>query len=242
MIFPGKKLGVFGSGQLGRMFTQSAAKMGYKVVVYSPESNSPASKAGALEYVGDYQDKEKVFGFLDSVEAITFEFENIPEKTLTFIKEYVKTRRPIVSRPSPECIEISQNRLKEKNFFQKIGLKTVNFYPIQNKEEVLELLESYSYPSILKTNRFGYDGKGQQKVNSPEELEKIIGEIKELDHILEEKLEFEKELSIIISRFNSGKIISYLPSENIHKDHILDLTIHPVWIDEEILKKARSYG
>jgi 5-(carboxyamino)imidazole ribonucleotide synthase len=238
MILPGAKLGVFGSGQLGRMFTQVASRMGYQVYAYSPESNSPAYRAGAIDFVASYEDENSLEKFLDTVDAVTFEFENIPEKTLQFIKEYQENRKKIPCHPSPDSLRIAQNRILEKNFFKQIGLPTVKYFPILDHSNVSVSIDQFIYPSILKTNRLGYDGKGQWKIQDPDELKNILSSIDQLDHVLEQRIEFDLELSVIAARFSSGKIFTYLPSENIHKNHILDTSIHPARVDQNIMKKS----
>ncbi|PJZ69421.1 5-(carboxyamino)imidazole ribonucleotide synthase [Leptospira perolatii] len=228
MILPPSKLGVMGSGQLGRMFAQEAIRMGYKVGVYSPERNSPASQVGADETIAAYEDEDMLRRFLTSVEAVTFEFENIPGPELTILESYSKaTGCPVF--PSPECVRISQHRVREKNAFQQLGLPTVPFYPITNKTEAIKAGEIAKFPAVLKTASFGYDGKGQTKFRTREELRVWAGTIGQqpLDLILEEWADFQKEGSVILARSQEGKIVCFPPSENIHKNHILDTTIHP---------------
>ncbi|TGL61453.1 5-(carboxyamino)imidazole ribonucleotide synthase [Leptospira sarikeiensis] len=228
ILVPPSQLGVMGSGQLGRMFAQEAITMGYQVAVYSPERNSPASQVGAVETVAPYEDEESLRKFLGSIDALTFEFENIPGGELNFISEYSK-KNSLPVFPSPECIRIAQHRIREKTLFSKLGLPTVPFYPITNKAEATEAANTSKFPAVLKTSSFGYDGKGQTKFKTKEEFRAWVGSLGQepLDLILEEWYEFDKEGSVILARDQKGNIVYFSPSENIHKNHILDLTIHP---------------
>ncbi|TGK07886.1 5-(carboxyamino)imidazole ribonucleotide synthase [Leptospira semungkisensis] len=238
VLLPPSRLGVMGSGQLGRMFAQEAIRMGYKVSVYSPERNSPASLAGAEEIVAPYEDETTLLNFLKSVEALTFEFENVPGGELNFISKYAKENSLPVF-PSPDCIRIAQHRIREKNQFAQLGLPTVPFFPITNKSEASHAAETCKFPAVLKTSSFGYDGKGQTKFKTREEFRAWVGSLGQgpLDLILEEWFEFDKEASVILARDQDGRMLSFPPSENIHKNHILDLTIHPGNFSEKLTKE-----
>ena len=239
-LYPPSILGVMGSGQLGRMFAQRAIEKGYIVKVFSPDKNSPAFKVGAIESVEDYENLEALELFLNSIQALTFEFENIPEKTLSFIDEYSKKNLLRVS-PSVNSIKIAQDRFKEKEFFKSIGLQVTDFFKIDETTDIVQLIKEIEFPFIIKTNRFGYDGKGQKKIHSLKELEDYFKDFQIKDHILEKIIPFDKEISVIGARFDSGKIFIFPPSENIHKNHILDFTIHPASIQSELIKKAEHY-
>ncbi|HMV77972.1 MAG TPA: 5-(carboxyamino)imidazole ribonucleotide synthase [Leptospiraceae bacterium] len=233
------RLGVMGSGQLGRMFTQSASAMGFRVKVYSPDSDTPSKFAGAEEFTGNYEDAETVWKFLSETDALTFEFENIPEKCLSAIDDYCRNVRAIPVCPSTDSIRISQNRIKEKTYFNSIGLKTAPFIPV-NSESSREVLGKFNYPAILKTNTFGYDGKGQTKFSSSEDLFRFLSEHSQTEFILEEKISFDAEISVIGSRTENGEIFCYKASENLHENHILSKTVHPANMDESLLKKAEE--
>ncbi len=234
------KVGILGSGQLGRMFTQSACNIGIEVSVYSPEKDSPAAKSGAKEYTGEYTNFELLEKFLENQNALSFEFENIPSSTLDFLINY-QTKQNIKIYPNPRCVQIAQNRKLEKNFFKEIGLLVTNFFVIESLEDLQKLPKDWKFPSILKTNLFGYDGKGQWKVNSVLDIETILHEQKSFDHILEEIVPFEKEISVIGVRFSNGQIFCYPPAENIHTNHILDISIYPANISESLKQKAIRY-
>lgn len=236
-----KNLGILGSGQLGRMFTQSASNLGANVFVYSPEADSPTFKAGAEETVGDYLDKGKLFSFLNKLDALSFEFENIPEVTLHWIHEYSLEKGLFVA-PSPKSILISRHRIREKTFFQNIGLNPTLFFELNSLDDIQKLPDTWAFPCILKTNTLGYDGKGQWKINSKPDLTSVLRDQITIDHILEKIVPFEKEISVIIGRFKDGTNFCYPPSENIHTDHILDISIHPARIPEDVRKQAMEYA
>nr|WP_208861971.1 5-(carboxyamino)imidazole ribonucleotide synthase [Leptospira barantonii] len=230
---PGSKLGVMGAGQLARMFCLEALPFGYDISVYSPEKNSPAAGAGAKEYVAAYEDETALIEFLKNIDALTFEFENIPEIALSTIEKFSKENGLRV-HPSPDCIRIAQNRWKEKNSFRKAGIPTVNFHPVFTEEDKISVLSKTNFPCILKTNTMGYDGKGQVKCKTKEELSSALSDLKELNHIVEEFFPFHSEASVILARFEDGKILNFRPSENVHKNHILDLTFHPGNFSKEV--------
>jgi 5-(carboxyamino)imidazole ribonucleotide synthase len=230
-------LGVMGSGQLGRMFAQKAKERGYTVKCFSPESNSPAFKAGVIETVADYDDYSTLKNFLQSIDALTFEFENIPASALNTIEEVSKETGLRVS-PSVNSIRISQNRFKEKEYFNQIGLKTAAYIYLKDLEDLHANKSKTQFPCILKTNQFGYDGKGQGKFQNFSELESFLKTQKTIDHLIEEIINFSCEISVVACRFDSGKILFYPPSENTHKNHILDVSIHPARVSEHIKEKA----
>ena len=238
ILLPAKStLGVMGSGQLGRMFAQKAKERGYAVKCYSPETNTPAGKAGVIEVVGNYTDSEKLKTFLRSIDALTFEFENIPEAALHTISEVINETGLRVA-PSVESIRISQNRFKEKEFFNQIGLKTTSYLYLNNIETLYSNQDKLQFPCILKTNQFGYDGKGQGKFQNFSELELFLKSQPKIDHIVEQIVNFSCEISVVACRFQSGKMLFYPPSENTHKNHILDISIHPARVSDEIKSKA----
>jgi 5-(carboxyamino)imidazole ribonucleotide synthase len=238
-IYPPAKLGVLGSGQLGRMFTEKAHQMGYTVHCYSPEERTPASLAGAREHVGSYLDFIGLRQFLDEIQALTFEFENIPEETLQFLESYEKKYNLFIS-PSPESIRISGNRKLEKDFFHKIDIPTTIYKYINSNHVTKKEVKGIVFPAILKTNRFGYDGKGQYKIASFEYLNEFLKDQIQPDFILENIIRFDREVSVIGARINS-KVFLYPASENIHKNHILDKTIHPAKLSKSLNEKLIEY-
>lgn len=163
---------------------------------------------------------------MENIDALTFEFENIPEIALTTIENFSK-RTGLIVRPSPNCIRISQNRWEEKTYFQKAEIPTVKFYPVLTEEEKKSVLSKTNFPCILKTNTMGYDGRGQVRCKTEQELSSALSNLDKLDHIVEEFFQFTSEASVIMARFEDGKILNFRPSKNVHKNHILDLTFYP---------------
>jgi 5-(carboxyamino)imidazole ribonucleotide synthase len=240
MILPPARLGILGSGQLGQMFTQEATKMGYSVVVYSPDSNSPASKAGATEISSSYTDFVSLEKFLDSVQAVSFEFENIPEDCLKFLLKYESKKGKGFFSPSPSSIYIAQNRIREKEHFRLHNLPTVLFLPILTGSEDFS---EFPFPAILKTNRWGYDGKGQTKFENKESLTSFLQKnppSKDSEYILEAMFPFEKEISVIYARNSEGVEFIFPPARNLHKNHILDITEFPAQLTESVHDAAVS--
>nr|WP_201028967.1 5-(carboxyamino)imidazole ribonucleotide synthase [Leptospira interrogans] len=241
MLLPGSRLGVMGSGQLARMFCLEAIPFGYEVSVYSPEKNSPAAGAGAKEYISTYEDEKALTFFLENIDGLTFEFENIPEIALTTIENFSK-RTGLIVRPSPNCVRISQNRWKEKTSFQKAGIPTVKFYPVLTEEDKKSVLSKTNFPCILKTNTMGYDGRGQIRCITEQELSLVFSNLNKPDHIVEEFFQFTSEASVIMARFEDGKILNFRPSKNVHKNHILDLTFYPGNFPDSIETKLVNYA
>lgn len=238
MIYPPAKLGILGSGQLGRMFTQEAIQMGYEVYVYSPEKNSPSFQAGAKEFVADYQDWNQLNEFLHTVQAVSFEFENIPPATLEYLIQIENNNRENFFSPSPKSILIAQNRILEKEFFQKSGIPTVEYKIIETFEEDCS---QFPFPAILKTSQFGYDGKGQTQFPTYKDWMDFINSKKEKPKdkfILEAYFPFDMEISVIYARDQFGKEFIFPPARNIHKNHILDITEFPAKISEKVHQNA----
>lgn len=230
-----KNIGVFGSGQLGQMMAEEARLLGLQVHVYSPDQNSPASKAGAPEFVGDYSDFEKIKTFAHSMDVITFEFENIPRRTLEFLNDVC----PKKIFPKTNALMIAQDRFLEKEKFKSLGLLTANYFHL-TKETATKTVP-FPFPWIIKTLRFGYDGKGQTKVNSDSEYKNFLDRSfvdEKSEFLIEEVVNFQIEISVIVTRFQSSEMITYGAIENIHKNHILDLSIFPARIDSSVSNAA----
>lgn len=234
MINPENTIGIVGNGQLGRMSCIEAKKMGYTVLVYGPGKNSPAGQVADEEIDGDYTDLKSLENFSKRCKVITFEFENIPAESLEKIKEFC----PI--HPDPSVIQIAQNRFSEKNWFLKNGFPTTPFYEIKSAEDIKTALSNWNSKAVLKTVMFGYDGKGQAKIHQTEESESVWNSLKTNLAILEKWVEFTHELSVIVARNQSGEIKSFPVFENIHTNHILDVTFFPGRFDRAISEQARK--
>ena len=217
-------VGIIGGGQLGSLLCEAAKKIGINAVVYSDDIDSPA-KFFTKEFIhGNYADEEKISNFCSKVNFVTYEFENIPFKTLNNIKKLKKVS------PDPEILKIVQNRLLEKEFLNKINLKTTLFKEINSKKDLFD--NSNLLPGFLKTCRFGYDGKGQYFINNISEIEGL--DIKfENKYILEKKVSLKKEVSVIITRYGKNEYSLYDPIENFHKDQILRTSIIPAEISQK---------
>ena len=234
MITPGKKIGIVGNGQLGRMSCMEAKKMGYTVLIYGPGKNSPAGQVADVEIDGDYTDLNSLSNFAKQCDVITFEFENIPSLSLEKIKEIT----PI--HPDPSVIQIAQNRISEKNWFVDNGFPTTPFFEIRSSDELKTAYQKWNSKAVLKTSMFGYDGKGQVKIQSVDQSETAWTSLKTDSAILEKWVEFTHELSVIVARNESGEVKTYPVFENSHRNHILDVTIFPGRLSESVSKQARK--
>lgn len=228
-----QNIGVIGCGQLGQMICQSAKNLGFNTVVFGDETNSPASLVADEIFVADYEDFEALKKFANKVDVVTCEFENIPFKTAEFLSQIVKIY------PNPEILKIAQNRILEKSFINKIGVKTANWVEIKSLSDLQKSLANFK-KAILKTATMGYDGKGQFVLNYGDDLEKVWEEVKNNSLILEEFCPFSSEISVIVARAESGELSCYEPLTNIHKNGILDESHYPAKISENIKIKVQE--
>lgn len=221
------KIGVLGSGQLGQMMCLEAIPLGYGFYSFSPDSNSPSEKVGAKVTIAPYESHKELKTFLDKVDVLSFEFENIPKTTL----EYLGEQTVVKVFPPPKALIIAQDRYLEKSHFRKLGFRTAEFFHLTKKTSQIEV--AIEFPWIIKTLRFGYDGKGQVKIKNKSEYETFLTSAfpsEASEYLIEEVIPFQKEISIILTRFQNGDIVCYGAVENEHKDHILDLSIFPARI------------
>lgn len=234
LIKPSGTIGIIGGGQLGRMAALAAAPLGYKVYVYSDHKNSPASHVANKTIVADYDDKKALDKFAKSVDVVTFEFENIPHKSVQILEDAV------VVRPSWKVLHISQNRLREKDFINSLGIGTAPYKKVSSAKELEKAYKEIGTKCILKTIEFGYDGKGQFVIDDSTDCKKLWDEINIGTGILEGMVDFELEVSVIVARGVDGKSLPYVPVQNIHKSGILDVTIAPAEITKKTAKKAEE--
>lgn len=223
---------MLGGGQLGRMMAMAAAQLGYRVVVYCPEIDNPAEQVSGGVIHADYEDLDGLEKFMSLVDVVTYEFENIPVATVNAISKKVAVF------PSSKVLEISQDRLSEKRFINQLGIETAPFKAVSTIEEARSALRDISYPAVLKTRRFGYDGKGQAIVKSPDDLEQAWKLLDSDSIIIEGFIEFDMEISVLAARGQDGKVSCYVPVENEHKNHILDVSIAPARIAEDLKAMA----
>ena len=226
-LISGSTIGILGGGQLGQMLSMAASRLGFKTHIFEPSENPPASNVASKFTRAEYDDYDALKQFASSVDVVTYEFENIPTAAL----DIIETQSEIF--PNREALKISQDRLIEKEFINKLGFKTASFCEVNSIEELIHAINQIGAPSILKTRRFGYDGKGQVKVHpssKPEEIWKNLGE-KAL--ILEGFINFSSEFSVIGSRSKDGQISCFDPGENVHKDGILRTTTVPAHLTNQ---------
>jgi 5-(carboxyamino)imidazole ribonucleotide synthase len=229
-IAPGATIGVLGGGQLGRMFGIAARRLGYRVHTYEASPDSPAGQISDREFTGSYSDEAAIAEFVNSVDVITFEFENIPAAVI----DRIATKKPI--RPRSQILHICQNREREKNFLKEKGYPLAAFRVISNRDELKVALEEIGCPTVLKTADFGYDGKGQRKVDTPGDADFtsfLGGKV-----VLEQWIDFECEISVIAARGLDGSLCTFPVAENVHSKHILAYSIIPARVPDEIQREA----
>ncbi len=234
MIQPGSTLGLVGGGQLGRMFTQAAQRLGYEVVVLDPDPQSPAGRIAAKHIKAGYSDEWALVELGRSVRAVTTEFENVPATTLAYLRQYCPVR------PGPEAVAVTQDRIAEKNFARSNGLLTAPFLPVLSEDDLEVAATSIGFPSILKTARLGYDGKGQAVVDSPASLQSAFVLFGRQPCVLERRLRLDREISVVLTRGEDGRTATLPVSENRHVHGILDSCIIPARIPERVAEKARQ--
>ncbi|WP_172300449.1 5-(carboxyamino)imidazole ribonucleotide synthase [Pseudoruegeria sp. HB172150] len=223
-LAPGATIGILGGGQLGRMLSVAAARLGLKTHIYEPGANPPAADVAHRVTTAPYDDEAALAAFAASVDVITYEFENIPTAALDLLEQH----RPI--RPGRNALAVSQDRLTEKTFLHELGLATAPFAAVDNAGDLAAAIGTIGTPSILKTRRFGYDGKGQARLNAPADANHALAEMKDAPAILEGFVTFGAEISVIAARGLSGEVAAFDPGENVHKDGILDTTEVPAKI------------
>jgi 5-(carboxyamino)imidazole ribonucleotide synthase len=238
MLPPGSTIGILGGGQLGRMLAVAAAQLGFHCHIYCPEAGSPAFEVASAHTIAAYDDEKALAAFAKKVQVATLEFENVPVETLRFLAAHV----PVA--PSAEALEIAQDRLVEKSFANRLGLATAPFAAINTMPELEAALRDIGSPAILKTCRFGYDGKGQVKITNPDQAASAFGAMKGAPAVLEGFVPFSREVSVIAARTAKGEFVPFDVTENEHRNHILDRSIVPARITgsarDEAIEAARK--
>jgi len=233
-LLPGSTIGMLGGGQLGRMFTIAARNMGYKVIVLEPDTGSPAGQLADQHIIAAYDDEAALMQMSDRCDVITTEFENIPAEVLTKLSESLPVH------PSAAAVKIAQDRIVEKEFILSCGLLPVPYGVIKSESDIATAVKDISFPAIIKTARFGYDGKGQLTVKSADEVEEAFKETGKVACVLEQRIDLDCEISVILGRNQKGDSNCFPVSENIHKDGILYQSICPANISEIIVEAAQA--
>ena len=226
-------LGIIGGGQLGSMLAVAAKKLNLRTIIFCDASDAPAQNFSDEFIFGEYNDEKKIDEFVNKVDVITFEFENIPYETLNKINQ----SKPVL--PKPSVNRIIQHRLAEKDFINKLNIRTTRYISIKKKSEI-ETLQDF-LPGILKTTTLGYDGKGQYPIKTLDDLKNLNIDFSK-EYILEKLVKLKKEISIIITRFSDKKYEIYEPIENIHKEQILHYSKIPADINEKILTQSKTWA
>jgi 5-(carboxyamino)imidazole ribonucleotide synthase len=232
VIPPGSTIGVFGSGQLGRMMAIAARRMGYHVHTYSPHEETPTGEVADLEIAAEYEDLEAIRAFAQGVHVITFEFENVSTEAAAAAAEIVPVR------PSGSALHITQQRGREKAFLADRGFPTTPFAAVATLDELAIALGHMGVPAVVKTAAFGYDGKGQHRVESIEDAERVWGLVGHQEAVVERVVDFTHELSVVAARGLDGAVADFGTIENTHKNHILDLSVAPARVSSDATAEA----
>jgi 5-(carboxyamino)imidazole ribonucleotide synthase len=234
VIGPGATLGVLGSGQLGRMFTIAARRLGYRVHTFSPDEDTPTGQVADVEVTAPYEDLDRLRAFARGVQVVTFEFENVPAIAVDAIAGLVPVR------PSGSALYIAQQRGREKAFLSEHGFPTVPFERIETLEGLRNAVAGIGAPVVVKTAAFGYDGKGQHKVTSLASLDSVWDAVGGREVVVEKFINLQAEISVIAARGLDGSVAEYVPFENRHSRHILDVTTAPALVPPPIAARARE--
>ena len=230
---PNATIGLVGGGQLGRMSALAAARLGYRCHILTREEDSPAAQVSHAVTVSDYEDPVSLRAFAGAVNVISFEFENVSAEGL----DLLASLKPV--RPAPSILRISQDRIAEKSFLNGAGVATAPWRVVETLAELQAAVAELGLPSVLKTTRLGYDGKGQAMLRSPEDLAPAFERLSPKPLILEGFVEFAREISVVIARGADGSVSAFDTVENRHRDHILDITLAPARISAEVDEAAQ---
>jgi 5-(carboxyamino)imidazole ribonucleotide synthase len=234
VIGPGATLGVLGSGQLGRMFTIAARRMGYRVHTFSPDQDTPTGQVADREVTASYEDLDALREFAREVAVVTFEFENVPSAAVHALDGLVPVR------PSGFALYTAQQRGREKVFLSERGFPTVPFVRATTLQELREGVARIGTPAVIKSAAFGYDGKGQHKITHESEVERVWTELRGQEVLVEKFVSLQAEISVIAARGLDGAVAEYPPFENRHSNHILDVTTAPALIPAALASRARE--
>ncbi|MGE0845183.1 MAG: 5-(carboxyamino)imidazole ribonucleotide synthase [Flavobacteriaceae bacterium] len=231
-LAPRSTVGILGGGQLGRMLAVSAAELGFRCHIFCPDPESPAFDVAAARTVAAYEDEAALDAFAAACDVVTYEFENVPAATAARLA----ARVPV--RPGPKALDVSQDRLREKRFLESVGLAVAPWRPVGTAADLARALAEIGPRAILKTTRFGYDGKGQVRVTAGDDPEAAIAAAGAGPYVLEGLVDFEREISVVAARGADGSTVAYDPAENVHRDQILWTSTVPASISKETRKAA----
>lgn len=230
---PGSTIGILGGGQLGRMLALAAARLGMKTHIYAPEADSPAFDVSSAHTIASYDDEAALSAFAKAVDVATYEFENIPVKTVEFLSSIIPVR------PGAKALACAQDRMNEKTLARELGAMTAEFAQIDSLTELEKILDGgFAIPSVLKTRRFGYDGKGQAKILTREDAAAAWAAMRCQPSILESFVHFKYEVSVVAARGLDGAFQAFEVTENEHRNHILHRSVAPAHIPAQSRQEA----
>ena len=232
IIVPGSTIGVLGGGQLGRMFAMSARRLGYRVHSLAPEQDTPTGQVADVEVVAAYDDIDRIREFARSVDVVTFEFENVSAAAVAAAEESA------IVRPNGRALALTQHRLREKTFLRDLGLPVTPFAAVRGEEDLERAVCEVGRPAVLKTAAFGYDGKGQVAIGPGTHLGEAWASIGRSEAILEAFIDLDREISVVAARGVDGSVEAFVPFENAHRHHILDVSVAPAGVSVAIANQA----
>ena len=233
MLKPGATIGILGGGQLARMLALAAARLGFRCHVYSPEEDSCAFDVVRASTCAAYEDEAALGRFAGAVDVITYEFENVPADTATFLAK----RKPVL--PDPKVLAITQDRLIEKEFISELGVATAPYAAVHSAVQLADAVQMIGLPAVLKTRKLGYDGKGQAKVTKGADPMAAWRTVQTAPSIMESFVKFEREVSVVAARTAAGKVECFEITENEHRDHILHISRVPARVTPALAAEAR---
>lgn len=231
-ILPGATVGVLGSGQLGRMFAIAARRMGYRVHTLSPAYDTPTGQVADVEINAAYDDLDAIRQFAKNVDVVTFEFENVPAATTAAAAEFAPVR------PGGSVLHVTQHRLREKTFLSSAGFAVTPFAAVRSAAELREAAGKLGLPAVLKTAGWGYDGKGQIKLERADQLDEAWRKLNVDEAVLEAWVDYECEVSVVAARGLDGAMADYGLIANTHRNHILDISVAPASQTDAVVREA----
>jgi 5-(carboxyamino)imidazole ribonucleotide synthase len=229
---PGAVIGIVGGGQLGRMLSIAAANLGFRTHIYCPDADSPAFDVSYKHTIAAYDDYEALLRFVASVDVVTYEFENVPHRTA----QVIANERPLF--PDAEALATTQDRYTEKSFLRDLGIPLADFARVDSVTDLEEAVATLGRPSVLKTRRFGYDGKGQVMIRTETDLTQAFQSLLQQPSVLEAFVPFEREVSVVAARSRDGQFAAFDVAENRHENHVLRTSTVPANLSAAASKEA----